>query len=55
MTTETNDSRPRTRRAVAEASDKSNDHVTEQCDLYSSIKRTRRSNQNKPISKHKFY
>lgn len=49
---ETNDSRPRTRRAVAEASDKSND-VNSQCDddLYTRIKRSRRQNQIKQTSK----
>lgn len=52
LITETNDSRPRTRRAVAEASDKSNDHVIEPCeDLYTRIKRSRRKIQEKPISK----
>jgi hypothetical protein len=46
---EKNESRPRTRRAVAEASDKSNDHPNVDCeDLYTRIKRTRRSNQTKP-------
>lgn len=54
--TETNDSRPRTRRAVAEASDKSNDHVNEQGDdLYTRIKRSRRKIQTKPNSKYNFY
>ncbi|XP_025424882.1 ATPase family AAA domain-containing protein 2-like [Sipha flava] len=48
---EKNESRPRTRRAVAEASDKSNDHPNVDCeDLYTRIKRTRRSNQTKPIT-----
>lgn len=57
VVTETNDNRPRTRRAVAEASDKSNDHVNEQGDddLYTRIKRTRRKIQTKPNSKYNFY
>ncbi|KAL4097948.1 hypothetical protein QTP88_022633 [Uroleucon formosanum] len=48
VTTENNDSRPRTRRAVAEASDKSNDQNVDNVDLYTRIKRTRNKNQAKP-------
>lgn len=50
ITTENNDSRPRTRRAVAEASDKSNDQNVDNVDLYTRIKRTRNKNQAKPNS-----
>lgn len=50
VTTEINDSRPRTRRAVAEASDKSNDQNVDNVDLYTRIKRTRNKNQAKPNS-----
>jgi len=50
VTTENNDSRPRTRRAVAEASDKSNDQTVDNEDLYTRIKRTRNKNQPKPNS-----
>lgn len=57
VVTETNDSRPRTRRAVAEASDKSNDHLNEECveDLYTRIKRKRGNNQTKPNRKSILY
>lgn len=51
ITTDNNDSRPRTRRAVAIASDKSNDqNVDDNIDLYTRIKRTRNQNQVKPNS-----
>jgi hypothetical protein len=50
ISTEINDSRPRTRRAVAEASDKSNDQNIDNVDLYTRIKRTRNKNQAKPNS-----
>jgi len=50
ISTENNDSRPRTRRAVAEASDKSNDQNIDNEDLYTRIKRTRNKNQAKPNS-----
>jgi len=50
ITSENNDSRPRTRRAVAEASDKSNDQNVDNVDLYTRIKRTRNKNQAKPNS-----
>lgn len=54
VSTEINDSRPRTRRAVAEASDKSNDHGNTPCgnNLYTRIRRSRRKNQTKPNSKY---